>query len=65
VSRICYEEYFKLTIEYYLQYVETLTLVIGIMNLKTIYLLFFQNLGTKHRVIMWQTQCYFFHNYNK
>jgi len=38
----------------------------GKRNLKNIYLLFFFNvLGTKRRVIMWQTQYNFFHNYNK
>jgi len=60
------KNFFKHRIEYYIQYVQAWTLVIGKNEFKKyIFTIVFKYLGTKHRVIMWQTQCYFFHNYNK
>jgi len=43
VSHIRYEEFFKLTVEYYLQYVETLTLVIGKNEFKNYIFTIFSN----------------------
>jgi len=53
---ISYEDFFKLTIEWYLQYVHALILAIGKSQAKKyIFTIFFKFLGTKHRVIMLQT----------